>query len=118
MITKIDTNIPELESWGSIANLGSEVLEGDVQCMGHMVHGAPTDPVSCAFFGVTRGKFRMTYPFDEHATVVEGSVTLTDESTGIAQTYHVGDGWFVRKGTPILWEVTSDRFVKNYLAVA
>ena len=27
-------------------------------------------------------------------------------------------GWFVRKGTPILWEVTSDRFVKNYLAVA
>ena len=84
MITKIDTKIPELESWGSIANLGSEVLEGDVQCMGHMVHGAPTDPVSCAFFGVTRGKFRMTYPFDEHATVVEGSVTLTDESTGIA----------------------------------
>ena len=67
---------------------------------------------------MTRGKFRMTYPFDEHATVVEGSVTLTDESTGIAQTYHVGDGWFVRKGTPILWEVTSDRFVKNYLAVA
>lgn len=118
MITKIDTKIPELESWGSIANLGSEVLEGDVQCMGHMVHGAPTDPVSCAFFGVTRGKFRMTYPFDEHATVVEGSVTLTDESTGIAQTYQVGDGWFVRKGTPILWEVTSDRFVKNYLAVA
>lgn len=118
MITKIDTKIPELESWGSIANLGSEVLEGDVQCMGHMVHGAPTDPVSCAFFGVTRGKFRMIYPFDEHATVVEGSVTLTDESTGIAQTYHVGDGWFVRKGTPILWEVTSDRFVKNYLAVA
>ena len=118
MITKIDTKIPELESWGSIANLGSEVLEGDVQCMGHMVHGAPTDPVSCAFFGVTRGKFRMTYPFDEHATVVEGSVTLTDESTGIAQTYHVGDGWFVRKGTPILWEVTSDRFVKIYLAVA
>ncbi|WP_223252676.1 hypothetical protein [Paracoccus mutanolyticus] len=46
------------------------MLEGDVQCMGRMIHGAPTDPVSCAWFGATRGKFRMTYPFDEHSVVV------------------------------------------------
>ncbi|MFT4014580.1 MAG: hypothetical protein QM682_14520 [Paracoccus sp. (in: a-proteobacteria)] len=97
MITKIDTTtIPALDPWGSVTNLGSEVLEGDVQCMGSMIHGAPTDPVSCAFFGVT----------------------LTDESTGIATSYGVGDAWFVEKGTAILWEVTSDRFVKNYFAVA
>lgn len=118
MITKINTTVPELDAWGSVSNLGSEVLEGDVQCMGKMVHGAPTDPVSCAWFGVTRGTFRMTYPFDEHAVVVEGTVTLTDESTGIATPYGVGDAWFVQKGTPILWEVTSERFVKNYLAIA
>lgn len=118
MMTKINADLPALDSWGSVTNLGSEVLEGDVQCMGSMVHGAPTDPVSCAYFGVTRGKFRMTYPFDEHAVVVEGSVTLTDERSGVATSYGVGDAWFVRKGTPVLWEVTSDRFVKNYLAVA
>lgn len=118
MMTKIDTTVPELDPWGSVTNLGSEVLEGDVQCMGEMVYGAPTDPVSCAYFGVTRGKFRMTYPFNEHAVVVEGSVTLTDENTGTATIYSVGDSWFVEKGTPILWDVTSDRFVKNYFAVA
>lgn len=117
MITKIDTTVPALDAWGSVTNLGSEVLEGDVQCMGRMVHGAPTDAVSCAWFGVTRGKFRMVYPFNEHAVVVEGSVTLTDETTGITTTYTVGDSWFVEKGTPILWDVTSDRFVKNYFAV-
>lgn len=118
MITKLDTTVPALDPWGSVTNLGSEVLEGDVQCMGKMLHGAPTDPVSSAWFGVTRGKFRMTYPFDEHAVVVEGSVTLTDEATGETTSYGVGDAWFVQKGTPILWDVTSDRFVKNYFAVA
>ncbi len=33
-------------------------------------------------------------------------------------TYSLWVGLFVRKGTPVLWEITSDRFVKNYLAVA
>lgn len=118
MISKIETPVPELEPWGSVTNLGAEVVEGDVQCMGHMIHGAPTDPVNCAYFGVTRGQFRMVYPFNEHSVVVEGSVTLTNENTGEKVTYNVGDAWFVEKGTPVFWEVTSDRFVKNYLAVA
>ena len=30
MTIKIDTTVPELEPWGSVTNLGSEVLEGDV----------------------------------------------------------------------------------------
>ncbi|MBO9455741.1 DUF861 domain-containing protein [Paracoccus sp. R12_1] len=117
MLTKINTPLPELESWGSVTNLGAEVLEGDVQCMGAMLHGAPNNRVSCAYFGITKGKFRMTYLFDEHSVVVEGSATLTDESTGTTTTFGVGDSWFVKKGTPVLWDVTTDRFVKNYLAV-
>ncbi|WP_199520194.1 cupin domain-containing protein [Fulvimarina endophytica] len=118
MLTRIKETAPDMESWGSITNLGAELLEGDVQCMGAMIHGAPTDPVACAYFGVTKGRFRMTYPFSEHAIVVEGSVTLTDEETGESATFTVGDGWFAPKGTRVLWEVTSERFVKNYLSVA
>lgn len=118
MLTKIETDIPELQAWGSVTNLGSEVLDGDVQCMGAMIYGAPTDPVACGFFGVTRGRFRMTYPFNEHAVVVEGSVSLTDETTGVTTTYGVGDMWFAAKGTTVLWDVTSDRFIKNYMSVA
>ncbi|MCY1260584.1 hypothetical protein D9M68_119520 [compost metagenome] len=75
-------------------------------------------PVSSAYFGTTRGKFRMTYPFSEQATVVSGELLLTDESTGQTTRYKAGDSWFVTKGTPVLWEVLSDSFVKHYYAVA
>jgi uncharacterized cupin superfamily protein len=96
--------IPSLDSWGTVADLGSEILEGDCLALGKMVYGAPTDPVSSAYFGATRGVFRMTYPFTEHAVVLEGELTLTNEAT--------------EKGTPVLWTITTDRFVKHYVAVA
>lgn len=110
--------IPALDRWGTVADLGSEILEGECRALGRMVFGAPTDPVSCAWFGVTRGAFRMTYPFSEHAVVVEGEVTLTNEATGESRSYGPGEGWFVEKGTPVLWTVTTERFVKHYLAIA
>jgi uncharacterized cupin superfamily protein len=115
----IDTvTTPDLDAWGSIADLGAEVLEGDVRASGKMLFGAPTDPLSCAYFACTKGKFRMIYPYTEHALVIEGSATLTDERTGEAKTYHPGDAWFVEKGTPVLWEVHTERFVKNYFGAA
>ncbi|MBD8496102.1 DUF861 domain-containing protein [Pseudomonas syringae] len=110
--------LSELEAWGPVADMGSTVLEGDVQAFGKMTFGAPTDPVSSAYFGTTQGKFRMVYPFDEHATVVTGELVLTDESTGAVSRYQAGDSWFVTKGTPVLWEVISESFVKHYFAVA
>lgn len=109
---------PDLESWGSVADLGSEILEGECLASGKMVFGTPDAPVSCAYFAVSPGKFRMTYPFTEHAVVVEGKVTLTDENTGKTETYGPGDAWFIEKGTPVLWQVEEDRMVKNYLAIA
>ena len=118
-LTPIATDaIPELDAWGTVADLGSEILDGECRALGKMAHGAPTDPVSCAWFGVTRGSFRMIYPFNEHAVVVEGQVTLRNEKTGEERTYGPGEGWFVEKGTPVLWTVSTDRFVKNYLAFA
>lgn len=110
--------LSDLEAWGSVADLGSTILEGEVKAFGRLTHGAPADAVSSGYFGATRGKFRMTYPFDEQATVVTGEVQLTDESTGLATRYKAGDSWFVTKGTPVLWEVVSESFVKHYLAVA
>ena len=110
--------IPPLDPWGTVADLGSEILEGDCLALGRMVHGAPGDPVSCAYFGATRGMFRMTYPFNEHAVVLEGEVTLTNEATGESRTYRPGEGWFVEKGTPVLWTIPGARFVKSYVAFA
>ncbi|KMT57178.1 cupin domain-containing protein [Pseudomonas fildesensis] len=114
---KHNIQLSELDAWGTVADLGSEILEGEVRAFGKMTFGAPTDAVSSAYFGTTQGKFRMVYPFTEQATVVTGEVLLTDESTGQSTRYKVGDSWFVTKGTPVLWEVLSESFVKHYFAV-
>ena len=110
--------LDQLDPWGTVADLGSEILAGEGKAYGKMTAGAPTDPVSAAYFGVSKSTFRMTYPFNEHAVVLEGEVTLTNEATGESRSYGPGEGWFVEKGTPVLWTVTTDRFVKNYFAVA
>jgi len=113
---KQGTTFTELDSWGTVADLGSEILEGEAKAFGKMTFGSPTDAVSAGYFGVTKSKFRMVYPFNEHATVVFGEVILTDESTGQATRYKAGDSWFVTKGTSVLWDVLSDSFTKHYMA--
>jgi uncharacterized cupin superfamily protein len=114
---KHNVQLSELDAWGTVADLGSQILEGEVRAFGKMTFGAPTDAVSSAYFGTTQGKFRMVYPFAEQATIVTGEVVLTDESTGQSTRYKAGDSWFVTKGTPVLWEVVSESFVKHYFAV-
>lgn len=108
--------LPELLNIGSVTNLGSVVVEGDPQASVAMIHGEPTDNLSCGIFACTKGKFKMVYPFDEMATVHEGSVKLTDVKTGETVEYHKGDSWFAAKGTEVLWEISDERFVKHYLA--
>lgn len=114
---KLKQAYAELESIGSVANMGAEVLEGDPQASSKMLDGNIGDLLCCGIFGCSKGKYRVVYPFSEHATVVEGSVVLTDETTGESQEYHVGDSWFVKQGTPLIWDVKSDHFVKHFAAV-
>ncbi|QLF93390.1 DUF861 domain-containing protein [Pseudomonas sp. ABC1] len=118
-LTVIDTRITlaQLDAWGTVADLGSEILEGEVKAFGRMTSGGPTDPVSAGYFGTTKGKFRMVYPFSEQATVLSGELRLTDESTGLSHQLKAGDTWYVEKGTPVLWDITSDSFIKHYYAV-
>jgi uncharacterized cupin superfamily protein len=116
---KLGTSISELDAWGSISGLGGQILsDGDVQAYGKFTHGAPTDAISAAYFGTSKGKFRLVYPFNEQATIVSGEVKITDESTGESRTFKAGDSWFVTKGTSTVWEVASDQVVKHYLAFA
>jgi hypothetical protein len=46
----------------------------------------------------------MTYPFTEHATVLEGEVELT-VSGGKPQRFAPGDSWFVKQGTEVEWKI-------------
>lgn len=109
--------LPELLQIGSVSNLGATVVAGEPNVGVAMIFGEPSDNLNCGVFSCTRGAFVMEYPFNEHATVWEGTATLTNESTGEAVHYQAGDSWFVEKGTPVRWEITSDRFVKHYLAI-
>lgn len=116
---KQGTTLSELDAWGNLAELGAEILEGgQVQAFGKPTHGAPTDPISAAYFGTTKGKFRLVYPFSEQASLVTGEVRITDESTGETRHFKAGDAWFVAKGTSTVWEVLTDGFTKHYLAFA
>jgi uncharacterized cupin superfamily protein len=110
--------LADLTLIGTVADLGSTILEGAMQAYVKGTFGGPADPVSAGYFGTTKGKFRMVYPFNEQATVVLGQVSLTDESTGITTDYKTGDSWFVTKGTPILWDVRSDAFIKHYMSAS
>ena len=68
------------------------------------------------FYEVTRGKFKVIYPFHEHATVLEGEVTLSDEN-GNSVTYGPGDSWFCHQGEVITWNVRSERLRKAFFVV-
>lgn len=57
------------------------------------------------------------WPATEHGFVLEGEVTITNVTSGKSVTYGPGDGWIIKQGTHITWEVKSDRFAKSFLAV-
>lgn len=50
--------LPDLLNIGSVTNLGSEVVEGDPQASVAMIHGEPTDNLTCGIFACTKGKFK------------------------------------------------------------
>ncbi|WP_233849500.1 cupin domain-containing protein [Paraburkholderia sp. HD33-4] len=118
MAIKAGAPIPELESWGTVADLGSTITEGEVLAFGKVSFGTPTSSVSAGYFACTKGKFDMDYPFTEQAVVLEGECVLLNRETGHSVHYKAGDAWFVEKGAPISWQILSERFVKHYLAVA
>ncbi|AXL49954.1 hypothetical protein DSC91_001957 [Paraburkholderia caffeinilytica] len=115
---KLGAPPPALDSWGTVADLGSTIIEGDVLAFGHIHFGTPTAPVSAGYFACTKGQFDMVYPFTEHATVIEGECVLRNGNTGESVHYRAGDSWFIEKGTPISWHILTDRLTKHYLAVA
>lgn len=111
---KKNMTLDELESWGSIVDFGSELIEGEAKVFGEFTVGNPDIPINGGYFGVTKGIYRMKYPFSEQATIVTGQITLTDEKTGEKWILKEGDSWVVEKDTELLWEVNTDFFIKHY----
>lgn len=89
--------LPELLEIGSVSNPGATVIAGTPNVGVASIFGEPTDNLNCGVFSCTRGSFVMEYPFAEHATVWEGSATLTNERTGESVQYQAGDSGSSRR---------------------
>ena len=104
----------DLVDLGPPEDLGGKVLEGSPKISarvdfheGNMLGGV---------FEATRGKVEVTFPFTEHATILEGEVILTDES-GQTHTYRPGDTYLIKQGQVIIWDVQVDRVRKSFFNI-
>jgi len=104
-----------LDAWGTPEDIGAATLEGPIQVSGKIVFGSLETPVSGGFYAATRGRYRVVYPFHEHATLLEGELELTDETTGQTEIFGPGDAWIIAKGTPVIWHIRSALIRKSYI---
>jgi uncharacterized protein len=99
---------------GPPEDLGGEVLEGNP------VLSARVDfserGMMAGIFKATTGKLKIHFPFTEHATILDGVVTLTDE-VNQTHTFKKGDSYFIRQGQTILWEVNGKHVIKSFFNI-
>jgi uncharacterized protein len=111
---KKPVDMSSLVSFGPPEALGGEVLGGIPQLFGRIDFAQGN--IMGGLFMATTGVIRVTFPFTEHATVLEGEVTITD-ATGQAHTYKPGDSYIIRQGSVVLWDVKGAYVVKSFFNV-
>ncbi len=104
----------ELTDLGSPEDLGGTVVSGDPEISARI--DLADGPATAGVFQATRGDVRIGFPFTEHATVLHGAVTLTDES-GASQRLAVGDSYLIRQASSIFWQVNRSRVQKSFFNV-
>src|SRR5438128_441575 len=104
----------ELADLGPPENLGGTVVSGDPKISARFDYG---DGIATAgVFQATRGDVLIDFPFTEHATVIEGAVTLTDE-TGQTVRLLPGDSYLIKQDSLILWHVARSFVQKSFFSV-
>lgn len=114
---KLDMARIGLDDWGTPEDIGATTVEGTVAVSGKILFGSLEGAVSGGLYAASHGKYRVTYPFHEHATLLDGQLALTDETNGTTTIYGPGDSWIIAKGTTVLWDIRSGHIRKSYLAV-
>lgn len=108
---KAAVDIATLASLGPPDALGGQVLSGQPEIFGRV--DFQEGNLMGGLFMATTGLIRVTFPFTEHATILEGEVTLTD-ATGKTQTLRPGDSYIIRQGQVILWDVKGKHVIKSF----
>lgn len=95
---------------GSPEALGGKVLEGSPVLSGRI--DVNEGGMMAGVFKATTGKVLIHFLYNEHATILDGEVTLTDAS-GETRTFKRGDSYFVRQGQTVLWNVKGRHVIKT-----
>ena len=99
---------------GPVEGLGGRVLEGEPRIYARFDYSR--NGMTSGLFKSTTGKVEVTFPFSEHATILEGEVTITDE-TGQSHSYKAGDSYFIRQGQVVLWDVKGKQVIKSFFNI-
>jgi hypothetical protein len=71
---KLDMDRVPLDDWGTPEDIGAQSLGPAPRVAGKILFGTLDSPVSGGLYAATRGRYRVTYPFDEHATLLDGQL--------------------------------------------
>jgi uncharacterized protein len=99
---------------GAPESLGGRVLQGAPILSARVDYNA--GGMSAGIFKATTGRIEITFPFSEHATILVGEVTMTDE-TGQSHTFKKGDSYFIRQGQVVLWDVRTPYVIKSFFNI-
>ena len=105
----------ELVDLGPPEGLGGKVLAGSPRIAARIDY--QDGELTGGIFEATTGTVEVTFPFTEHATILEGEVTITDEA-GRAHTYRPGDSYLIRQGQVVIWDVRGARVRKSFFNIA
>jgi uncharacterized cupin superfamily protein len=106
-----EVDIDSFMALGSLENLGATVLEGTTECWVRIDFAS--GGLRAGQFASSPAKIQFTFPYTEHATILEGEVTFTDEQ-GRCETYRPGDSYFIAQGQLMTCECDV-RVVKSFL---
>lgn len=114
VVYEVGAAIPESElvDLGPADGLGGTVLEGEVNISARF--DLFDANVAAGVFQATYGEALIVFPFTEHATILDGEVTITDMETGDSWRLRPGDSYFIRQGTVVLWDVDGERVQKSF----
>lgn len=98
---------------GPVENLGGVTLAGSPKIYARFDYNM--NGSSAGIFKGTAGTVRITFPFNEHATIIDGEVTITD-AQGVSHTFRKGDSYFIRQGQVVTWTVKRS-FTKSFFNV-
>lgn len=99
---------------GPPEGLGGTILSGETKLSGRIDYQDGT--ATAGVFQATRGDAQIRFPFTEHSTVMDGAVTLTDE-TGQIHRLDPGDSYLIRQESTIFWHVAESRVQKSFFNV-